>query len=209
MGAQNKAADCLPRLVELPHDRQATVQMFTATNHDRLSLNTRSRTAQCNITEDLQPKADTVTPDTTKVRDSPDVMLKPLPEDRLHALLQMQSIDPFCKQIPKHLSNEKAPKHEADLFPHIKGLLYKHIMDSNQRFLALVIPKAWKYTVLMEAHEKLGHQGATCAYCLIKHQYYWKGINKDIRKYIPTCALCHREKAKTESYTLQMTEILE
>ena len=26
---------------------------------------------------------------------------------------------------------------------------------------ALVIPKAWKYTVLVEACDKLGHQGAT------------------------------------------------
>ena len=51
---------------------------------------------------------------------------------------------------------------------HIRGLLYKHITDSEQKFLALVIPKSWKYTVLVEAHNKLGHQGNTCTYCLIK-----------------------------------------
>ena len=45
-----------------------------------------------------------------------------------------------------------APKHEVDLFLHMKGLLYRHVTDSNQKFLALVIPKAWKYTVLVEAH---------------------------------------------------------
>ena len=135
-------------------------------------------------------------------------MPKPLTEDRLHALLQMQRTDPFCKHISKCLSNRKAPKYEADLFLHIKGLLYKHVTDSNQKFLALVIPKAWKYTVLMEAHDKLGHQGATCIYCLIKCQYYWKGMNKDIRKYIANCTLCCREKAKVQSYPLQMTQIL-
>ena len=86
---------------------------------------------------------------------------KLLTKDRLQAVLQMQKTDPFCKCISKHLSNGKALKHEADLFLHIKGLLYKHVTDSNQKFLALVIPKAWKYTVLMEAHDKLGHQGAT------------------------------------------------
>ena len=121
----------------------------------------------------------------------------------------MQKIDPFCKHISKCLSNRKAPKHEADLFLHIKGLLCKHVMDSNQMFLALVIPKAWKYTVLIEAHDKLGHQGATPTYCLIKCQYYWKGMNKDIRKYIANCTLCCREKAKVQSYPLQMTEIPE
>ena len=57
-------------------------------------------------------------------------------------------------------------------------------MDAGKKFLTLVIPKSWKYRVLMEAHDKLGHQGNSCTYCLIKHQYYWKGMNKDIRKYI-------------------------
>ena len=133
--------------------------MLTATDYDGLAFNTRSRTAQCNITEDLtpQPKADSVTTNITTVTDTPDAMSKPLTEDRLQALLQIQRTDPFCKNISKHLSNGKAPKHEADLFLHIKGLLYKHVTDSNQKFMALVIPKAWEYTVFMEAHEKCGH----------------------------------------------------
>ena len=100
------------------------------------------------------------------------------------------------------MSNGKALKHKADLFLHVKGLLYKHVMDSHKKFLALVIPKAWKYTVLVEAHDTLGHQGATQTYCLIKHQYYWKGMNKDISKYITQCALCCREKAKVQAYPL-------
>ena len=161
-------------MVALLHDRHATVQVLSATIYDGPSFHTRSRTAQCNIMEDLtpQPKTDTVTPDIITVTEMPKATPKPLTEDRLHALLQMQRTDPFCKHISTHLSNGKAPKHEADLFLNIKGLLYKHVKDSNQKFLALVIPKAWKYTVLMEAHDKLGHQGATCIYCLIKHQYY-------------------------------------
>ena len=72
---------------------------------------------------------------------------------------------------------------------------------------ALVIPKSWKYTVLVEAHDKLGHQGNTHTYCLVKQQYYWKGMNKDIWKYIANCTLCCREKAKIQHYPLQMTEI--
>ena len=80
-------------------------------------------------------------------------------------------------------------------------------MDSGQKLFALVIPKSWKYTVLMEAHDKLGHQGNTHTYCLIKHQYYWKGMNKDIRKYIANCTLCCREKAIVQNYPLQMMEI--
>ena len=53
----------------------------------------------------------------------------------------------------------------------------------------------------MEVHDKLGHQGNSCTYCLIKRQYYWKGMNKYIRKYIENCVLYQWEKP------LQMTEI--
>ena len=60
---------------------------------------------------------------------------------------------------------------------------------------------------MVEAHDKLGHQGNSCTYCLVKRQYFWKGMNKDIRKYIANCTLCHREKAKIQHYPLQMMEI--
>ena len=89
-------------------------------------------------------------------------------EDRREALLQMQCTDHFCKYISKRLLNGKAPHHESDTFTHIKGLLYKHVSDAGKQFLALVIPKSWKFTVLVEAHDKFGHQGNNCTYCLIK-----------------------------------------
>ena len=91
LGASNKAADYLSRLVELPHDRQATVQMLSATSHDEPTFYTRSRTAQSNMKEHLtpHPTTDTTTPDITKFMDTPDVTPKPLTNDRLQALLQM------------------------------------------------------------------------------------------------------------------------
>ena len=85
----------------------------------------------------------------------------------------MQKMDPFCKCISKQLLNGKAPKYKANLFTHVKGLLYKHIMDANKKFMALIISKAWKYMVLVEAHDKLSHQGVTHIYCFIKQQFRW------------------------------------
>ena len=128
-----------------------------------------------------------------------DLTPQSLTADRLEGLLQMQRTHPFCKHISKCLSNGP--------FHHVKGLLYKYIIDSGQNFLALVIPKSWKYTVLVEAHDKLGYQGNTCTYWLIKCQYYWKVMNKDIHKYIANCVLCCRGKAKVQNYPLQRMEI--
>ena len=119
----------------------------------------------------------------------------------------MEKTDPFCKCISKRLLNGMTPHHEFDIFTHVKGLLYKHISDAGKQFLALVIPKSWKFTILVDAHDKLGHQGNNHTYCLIKCQYYWKGMNKDIKKYIENCILCRQDKAKVQQYPLQMTEI--
>ena len=91
----------------------------------------------------------------------------------------MQKRDPFFKYISKQLLNANAPSHEVYTFTHIKDLLYKHVMDLNKKFLALVIPKSWHFTVLVEAHDKFSHQGVNRTYHLIKQQYYWKGMNND------------------------------
>ena len=80
-------------------------------------------------------------------------------------------------------------------------------MDVTQKFFALVIPKSWHFTVLIEAYDMLGNQGVNMTYHLIKWQSYWKGMNKDIHKYIANCTLCKREKAKMQIYQLQITDI--
>ena len=190
-------------LAELPASTTTTVNMLTITNTDGPAFNTRSH-----IQKNSPDTTSTPHPDVSpKMSPEATSTLKPLTPDRLEALLQMQRTDLFCKCISKHLLNGKAPQQETDIFTHIKRLLYKHIMDSGKQFLALIILKSWKYTVLVEAHNKLGHQGNLCTYCLIKRQYYWKGMNKNIRKYIANCILFQREKAKVQHYPLQMTEI--
>ena len=202
-GAKNKAADCLSLLVELPPTPSASINILSVSKTDGPAFNTRSQTQQY-LAPDPSTTQPSITPD---IMSTPDPTPKSLTADKLEALLQMQKTDPFCKLISKCLSNGKALKHETELFTHIRGLLYKHITDTRQKFLALVIPKSWKYTVLVEAHDKLGHQGNTCTYCLIKQKYYWKGMNKDIQKYIANSALCHRERAKIQNYPLQMMDI--
>ena len=163
-GAKNKAADCLSWLVELPMTTPATVNMLTVTHTDGPAFNTRSGTKKNSHYTTSTPHPDVSPKISTEATPTP----KPLITDRLEALLQMQRTDPFCKCISKCLLNGKAPQHETYIFTHIKGLLYKHIMDSGKQFLALFIPKSWKCTVLVEAHNKLGHQGNSHTYCFKK-----------------------------------------
>ena len=180
-GTKNKAADCLSGLVS---PTGMSINMLTASLNDRPAFHTRSHTQSFSD----PTSAPLVTP-TLHISQDDTPMPKSLTADRWDALLQMQRMDPFCKCISKRLLNGKAPHHEFDTFTHVKGL-YKHISDAGKQFLTLVIPKSWKFTILVEAHDKLGHQGNNHMYCLIKCQYYWKGMNKDIRKYIANCILC-------------------
>ena len=77
-------------------------------------------------------------------------------QDRSWQITIHQILTLDISHISRRLLNGKAPHHEFDTFTHVKGLLYKHITDAGKKFLALVIPKSWKYTVLMETHDKLG-----------------------------------------------------
>ena len=124
-GAKNKAGDCLSHLVELP-PTLALINMLSVSNIDEPAFNTRSQTHQC-LAPDTSTAQPSITPD---IMSAPDPTPKSFTVDRLEALLQMEKTDPFCKQISKHSSNGKAPKHETELFTHIRGLLYKHITDS-------------------------------------------------------------------------------
>ena len=127
------------------------------------------------------------------------------PKDTL--IKEMQFTDPFCKCIVKRLLNKTAPEHELKTFFIHNGLLYRYALDHSKDFCALVIPKAWRYTILVETHDKMGHQGNNRTYSLIKQQYYWKGMAKDVKDYIQRCPACRQEKAQVQSYPLHMTEI--
>ena len=158
------AADCLSQLVDVkdtPVPYNASINMAFTSTLDHPATHTNSETL---TPTDTTPPTDVKsTLNTDKVNAPP-----PFTEDFKDPLQIMQRTDPICKHISKHILNGKAPSHDVDTFSHIKGLLYKHIMDANKKFLALVIPKSWHFIVLIEAHNKLGHQGVNSTYHLIK-----------------------------------------
>ena len=145
------------------------------------------------------------TPRTEVSKDTTSNSCKDNPKDA--SIKEMQSTDPFCKCIMKRLLNKTAPKHELNTFFIHNGLLYRYASDHSKDFCALVIPKAWRYTILVETHDKMGHQGNNRTYSLIKLQYYWKGMAKDVKDYSQRCPACRQEKARVQSYPLHMTEI--
>ena len=143
------------------------------------AVTTRSRLRQPQIDKEIeksQSKETNSGNDTTR-NDSPN-------NSKDTSIQEMQSTDPFCMHIMKRLLNKTAPEHELKTFFIHNGLLYQYASDHSKHFRALVIPKAWKYTILVETRDQMGHQGNNRTYSLIKRQYYWKGMAKDVKDYI-------------------------
>ena len=189
-GARNKAADCLSRLVELPekHRNNPSGTKPTLINMVK-AVFTRSgtrKTLAIKETENPKPPEPILdkgeTSKTMINHETTNNSCEKNPKDT--SIKEMQSTDSFCKRIVKRLLNKTAPEHELKTFFIHNGLLYRYASDHSQDFCTLVIPKAWRYTILVETHDKMGHQGNNRTYSLIKRQYYWKGMAKDVKDYI-------------------------
>ena len=125
------------------------------------AITTRSGTRKTLTDKDIKnPQSkETDSDDDTTSNNSPNN-----PKDT--SIKEMQSTDPFCKHIVKRLLNKTAPEHELKTFFIHNGLLYRYASDHSKDFC--VIPKAWRYTILVETHDKMGHQGNNQMYSLIK-----------------------------------------
>ena len=133
--------------------------VYTDASDDACKETKKQPPLEMNLNKDNTPKTE-VSKDTTSnsCEDNPkDTSIK-----------EMQSTDPFCKCIMKRLLNKTAPKHELNTFFIHNGLLYRYASDHSKDFCTLVIPKAWRYTILVETHDKMGHQGNNRTYSLIK-----------------------------------------
>ena len=131
--AKNKASDCLSHLVE-PTFTSTTVNMLTATHTDGPAFNTKSCTINTSPYT-INPPPWCFTTDFSGDNSNPKTANSRLTGSfTANEKEQTHSVNMF----PKWLLNGKSPQHEFDTFTHIKGLLYKHIMDSGKHFLPLL-----------------------------------------------------------------------
>ena len=176
-GGKNKAMDCLSQLVELPKKHQKNpngtkpilinmVKAITTRSGTRNTTLIKGTKEQPPLKMDINTDNTPMTEASKKSKETMNSNSKDNSRDT--SVKEMQSTDPFCKRIKKRLFNKTAPKHELDTFFIHNGLLYRYVSDHSKGFCALVIPRAWRYTILVETHDKMGHQGNNRTYSLIK-----------------------------------------
>ncbi len=57
---------------------------------------------------------------------------------------------------------------------------------------ALVVPTSLRKSVLLAAHDGLGHGGVNATRSLINKHFTWPNLMDDVRKYMQSCQLCQK-----------------
>ena len=141
------------------------------------------------------------TPQDTSLNDNdinvPDSSLLDLPINN-DLLFKLQQKDTFCNNILTQI--EKGHIIEGQMYMVKDELLKRYVIDGNNTYETMVIPRALTAQVLRMAHDHLGHNGTHRTYTLLKKLYYWKGLKPSVEKHIKMCYQCQRRNRQVVKY---------
>jgi len=118
------------------------------------------------------------------------------------ALLQKE--DPYWSKFVRALENldksedPEMSKISLEDYSLQNGILYKANYNQNGRDWRMCVPKKLRAKVIDKIHSDPtgGHLGSTRTYFLLSQRYYWKGMYRDIRRFIRCCKVCDLFKPK-------------
>lgn len=80
------------------------------------------------------------------------------------------------------------------------GLLYRKFKEvlKEEIIYQLVIPSELREKVMIIAHESLlsAHQGIAKSLARINHEFYWPGLQSDVKRFVKSCRLCQLSATK-------------
>lgn len=93
----------------------------------------------------------------------------------------------------KHEIEKEGAEHKG--FTVVEGtLLYKgRILIPSKSHIAVTLLKEYHSTAMG------GHSGELKTYLRLAAEWYWKGMRKDVAKYVQMCQVCQQQKASTKS----------
>lgn len=77
----------------------------------------------------------------------------------------------------------------------IDGVWFRKAIYEDQEFMQLLLPETLKQQVLVELHDKAGHQGVDRTLGLLRQRFYWPGMTAKVERYIKECERCVVAKA--------------
>ena len=97
-------------------------------------------------------------------------------------LSQLQQKGMFCKNILAQI--EKGNIIEGQLYVIKDKLLKRYVIDGDDTYKTIVIPRTLIAQIVRMTHGNLGHNGTHRTYTLLKRLYYWKGLKPSVTKHI-------------------------
>ena len=95
---------------------------------------------------------------------------------------KLQHNDVFCKNIFNQIKKGNIP--EGQLYIVKDNILKRYVLEGNNTYETIVIPRALTGQILRLAHDELGYNGTHRTYTMLKRLYYWKGLKPSISKHV-------------------------
>ena len=121
-----------------------------------------------------------------------------LPIDN-HTLFRLQQKDRFYANILAQM--EKGNIIKRQLYIIQDKLLKRYVVDGNNMYETIVLPRALTAQILRMARDNLGHNGTHRSYTMLKRLYYWKGLKPCVTKHKKQrCYQCQRRNKQVVKY---------
>ena len=217
-GIKNTLADAMSRLVDILPDAELLPEPegfefgeLVVNEVDVISLESRLVIDEVDVVILDEVDVEKLTEGWPEVKKTEET--EPIEETKIRwymtdpEIVKLQRQDTFCQKLLSEIQNRK--RKSRDCYFMSRGLLHKYVTDYKQRFEALVVPITLSKLILKLAHDELGHNGTARTYAMVKRMFYWKGLKKDVERYIKSCPTCQEYTVNAVRYTPGQFEIPE
>ena len=110
----------------------------------------------------------------------------------------LQRNDAYCNRIRRQLGTDHSL---AEKFYLRNDILYRLVEHVGSFSLALVLPRSLILTAIVNVHLELIHPGQDKTLAMLRQKVYWRGMQKDVARYIAGCRPCQMRNAASHSYS--------
>ena len=75
-----------------------------------------------------------------------------------------------------------------------------YVLEGDNTYETVVVPRALTAQILRMAHDELGHNGTHRTYTILKRLYYLKGLKPSVEIHIKMCYQCQRRNKEVVKY---------
>ena len=127
-----------------------------------------------------------------------DRLLSLLDDEHYEVISSLQDCDTYFHHILQQIWKSKMSDNQ--LYKIENDILKFHLQVDGQIFYPIVLPCMLIGHVLELAHDKLGHNGRSRTYAMLKCLYYWKGMKASIVKHVKYCDICQKRNLQIVPY---------